>query len=64
MAKDKNLKRKSAPVVKKAANEWLDETIEPSDEEEVCSYLSISLLNDLRLFFEVRHLLVLENDSI
>lgn len=58
MAKDKNLKRKSAPVVKKATNEWLDETIEPSDEEEVCNYLFLSLLNNLRLFFEVRQALV------
>lgn len=51
MAKDKNLKRKSAPVVKKVTNEWLDETIEPSDEEEVCKQLNIPLLNNLRLFF-------------
>lgn len=39
MAKNKNLKRKAAPVVKKAHNEWLDETIEPSEDEEVCSCL-------------------------
>lgn len=44
MAKGKNLKRKAAPVVKKAHNEWLDETIEPSEEEEVCTRF-ISLMN-------------------
>lgn len=35
-AKGKNLKRKAASVVKKVQNEWMDETIDPSDEEEVC----------------------------
>lgn len=53
MAKGKNLKRKAAPVVKKAHNEWLDETIEPSAEEEVCTH-SFHWWN-WHLRFEVKH---------
>lgn len=40
MAKEKALKRKIVPLKKKLHNEWLDETIEPSDSEEVCVFSS------------------------
>lgn len=52
MAKDKQLKRKAAPIVKKVSNEWLDATIEPSDDEEVCIY-SFDCLHSIA-HFEVK----------
>lgn len=55
MAKNKNLKRKAAPVVKKAHNEWLDETIEPSDDDEVCIYLPLFSVTLRACVLRLRH---------